>query len=398
MQNDLGFSDFQAGLLGGAPVLAGFLVVLPAGYLADRYLRTRIIAIVMASWGVISALNAVVRNYGQFLAVRTVLGVGETVDNPSSASLIADYYPPDLRGRAYAFQRVGAHRRDLARARARRLGRRGARLALGVPDRRPAGIAARVRGVAASGAGAGRARSRERDAEAAPAVVVKQHGVRALFHDVRLTFRIRTLRSLMIGTAIAHGALSGIGFWAPSFLKRHAGLSGGAAAGVVGGLILVGAIVGTIVGGRLSDRVRDQGAGAPMVVAAVTQAIGAILLMPVFADIPLASVSCLSGIAVVFIVAGFPALAAMVAEVVPAGIRGIAFSVTGFLSALAGALSPLLIGAISDQFEYQFEGKTVGNLAYAFAIVMPLVLVGAFVVWRGRHFVEADKAAAIAAN
>jgi hypothetical protein len=39
VQNDLGFSDFQAGLLGGAPVLAGFLVVLPAGYLADRYLR-----------------------------------------------------------------------------------------------------------------------------------------------------------------------------------------------------------------------------------------------------------------------------------------------------------------------------------------------------------------------
>ena len=100
VQNDLGFSDFQAGLLGGAPVLAGFLVVLPAGYLADRYLRTRIIAIVMASWGVISALNAVVRGYGQFLAVRTVLGVGETVDNPSSASLIADYYPPDIRGRA----------------------------------------------------------------------------------------------------------------------------------------------------------------------------------------------------------------------------------------------------------------------------------------------------------
>ena len=230
-------------------------------------------------------------------------------------------------------------------------------------------------------------------------MVVKQHGVRALFHDVRLTFRIRTLRSLMIGTAIAQGALSGIGFWAPSFLKRHAGLSGGAAAGVVGGLILVGAIVGTIVGGRLSDRVRDQGAGAPMASSAVTQAIGAVLFMPVFADIPLAERgSRLSGIAVVFIVAGFPALAAMVAEVVPAGIRGIAFSVTGFLSALAGALSPLLIGAISDQFEYQFEGKTVGNLAYTFAIVMPLVLVGAFVVWRGRHFVEADKAAAIAAN
>ena len=135
--------------------------------------------------------------------------------------------------------------------------------------------------------------------------------------------------------------MSGIGFWAPSFLERHAGLSGGAAAGLVGVLILGGAIVGTIVGGRLSDRLRHRSAGAPMLVAAVTQAIGALVLMPVFADVPLAVRVILSGIGVVFIVAGFPALAAMVAEVVPATIRGLAFAVTGFLSALAArALAP----------------------------------------------------------
>jgi MFS family permease len=91
-----------------------------------------------------------------------------------------------------------------------------------------------------------------------------------------------------------------------------------------------------------------------------------------------------------FIVAGFPALAAMVAEVVPATIRGLAFSISGFLSALTAASSPLLIGAISDRFTYTYDGKTVGNLAYAFAIVIPLVFVGAFVLVRGRRFVAAD--------
>jgi MFS family permease len=167
---------------------------------------------------------------------------------------------------------------------------------------------------------------------------------------------------------------------------------------VVGVLILSGAIAGTIVGGRLSDRLRDRVPGAPMLVAGVTQAIGAVVIMPVFADIPLAARMILSGIAVLFLVAGFPALSAMVAEVVPANIRGIAFSVTGFLSALAAGVSPLLIGAISHRFHYTFEGETVGNLAYAFAIVMPLVLVGAVVVLRGRHFVEDDKAAAVTAG
>ena len=63
VQDDLGFSDFQAGFLGTAFVLAGFVAVLPAGYLADRYRRTRIIAIVLASWGAISALNAAVTTF-----------------------------------------------------------------------------------------------------------------------------------------------------------------------------------------------------------------------------------------------------------------------------------------------------------------------------------------------
>jgi MFS family permease len=398
VQDDLGFSDLQAGLLAGAPVFAGFLVVLPAGYLADRYRRTRIIAIVMASWGVLSAVNAVVVGYVQFLGVRTVLGVGETVDNPASASLIADYYPPEIRGRAYGLQRVAplvgtALGLVLGGAVGEAFGWRWAFLIVGAPGSL---LALAVWHLAEPARGEHDLANA--DAEAAPSVVVKQHGVRALFHDVRVTFRIRTLRSLMIGTAIAQGALSGIGFWAPSFLERHAGLSGGAAAGLVGVLILGGAIAGTILGGRLSDRLRHRGAGAPMLVAAVTQAIGGLLLMPVFADVPLAVRIALSGIGVVFIVAGFPALAAMVAEVVPASIRGLAFAVTGFLSALAAALSPLLIGAISDRFEYQFDGKTVGNLAYAFAIVMPLVFVGAVIVFRGRHFVEADKARALAAR
>ena len=63
VQDALHFSDFEAGFLGTAFVITGFLVVIPAGYIADRYRRTRIIAIVLASWGAISALNAGVTSY-----------------------------------------------------------------------------------------------------------------------------------------------------------------------------------------------------------------------------------------------------------------------------------------------------------------------------------------------
>ena len=362
----------------------------------------------LASWGVISACNAIVRGFGEFLAVRTVLGIGETVDNPASASLIADYYPVNLRGRAYAYQRVAptlgaAFGLALGGTVGQLLGWRWAFLIVGAPGSLLAIAVWRLREPARG----------EHDALVEPELLVlsttrpereaasaeepapgaaQQRGLRAMAHDVRLAFRIRTLRSLMIGTAIATGALSGIGFWAPAFLERHAGLSGGAAAGLVGGLILVGAIFGTIIGGRYTDRLRDRYAGAPMLVAGVTQAIGALVLLPVFADVPLGVRVILSLIGVMFIVAGFPALAAMVAEVVPANIRGLAFSISGFLSALTAALSPLLIGAISDQFEYVYKGKTVGNLAYVFAIVIPLVFVGSVVLLRGRRFVGDDVA------
>jgi len=44
---------------------------------------------------------------------------------------------------------------------------------------------------------------------------------------------VRTLRALMIGTAIGTGALTGIGFWAPTFYERHTTLTSSQASGVV---------------------------------------------------------------------------------------------------------------------------------------------------------------------
>ena len=46
------------------------------------------------------------QNLAQFIAIRAALGIGETIDNPASQSLLADYYPTERRGRAYAAQRA----------------------------------------------------------------------------------------------------------------------------------------------------------------------------------------------------------------------------------------------------------------------------------------------------
>jgi MFS family permease len=395
VQDDLGFSDTQAGVLGTAFVLTGFLVVLPAGYLADRYHRTRIIAVVLASWGVISGLNALVRSFWQFLLVRATLGVGETIDNPASQSLIADYYRTDVRGRAFALQRATpffgqALGLGLAGGVAAVLSWRWAFLLVGVPGSLLAVATWRLPEPR-------RGESDEAPAEpeaplpvSPPVLPNRDAGAAALLRDVRDAIQVRTLRSLMIGSAIAAGALSGLGFWAAAFYERHTSLGSGGSAGLAGLLILVGAIGGTFTAGRVVDRVRDRYEGAPMLLAGVCQAIGAALLMLTFLDVPIALRIPVQGVAVAFIVGGLVAIPVMITEVVPAEVRGISFSVTGFLSAVAGAISPLLIGFIADQFDYVVDGEVKGNLANAFLIVTPLVFVGALVLLQGRRHVAGD--------
>ncbi len=401
VQDDLGFSDTQAGLLGTAFVLTGFLVVLPAGYLADRHRRTRIIAVVLASWGVISGLNALVRSFWQFLLVRATLGIGETVDNPASQSLLADYYRADVRGRAFALQRATpffgqALGVGLAGGIAGVLGWRWAFLLVGVPGSLLALAVWRLpeptRGESDEGA-----HLDEPEAPlpvSAPVVPAVSTGAGALIADVRRAMAVRTLRSLMVGSAIAAGALSGLGFWAAAFYERHTSLGSGGGAGIAGALILVGAISGTFIAGRQVDRLRARYEGAPMLLAGVCQFAGASLLMVSFLDVPLAVRIPLQGVAVAFVVGGLVAIPVMITEVVGAGIRGIAFSVTSFLSAVAGAASPLVIGVIADRFDLVVDGEVKGNLANAFLIVTPLVLVGALVLLRGRRHVTADIAAA----
>jgi MFS family permease len=386
VQDDLGFSDFQAGLLASVVIITGLLVTLPSGYIADRRTRTRIIAVMLVTWGVISAFNAAVRVFWQFLVVRAVLGIAETIDNPASQSLIADYYPSSLRGRAYAFQRAAptiglAAGIGLGGGIGAALGWRWAFLIVGVPGSL---LALHVWRMPEPPRGA------SDDAPDAVATQASGSAVRATINDSLGVLRIPVLRSLMIGTAISAGATSGFAFWATAFYERHTSLGQGGAAGIVGGIVLLGAVAGTLFGGNVSDRLKQRDPSAPMLLAGVSQLAASGLFALTFLSVPLWFRLPGQVMAVLLLVAAFPALAAMTAEVVPADLRGIAFSVTGLLSALASAVSPLLVGAIADQFKFTVNGQVKGNLEHAFLIVTPLIAVGALVLLRGRRHLLAE--------
>ena len=65
-------------------------------------------------------------------------------------------------------------------------------------------------------------------------------------------------------------------------------------------------------------------------------------------------------VAVVCIVGGLLALAVMITEVVPAALRGAAFSLTGFLAVARRRAVTAAIGVIADQFDYVVDGEDEG--------------------------------------
>lgn len=87
-------TDFQAGLLLG-PAFAIFYTFMgvPLGWAADRYNRTKLIAIGMSLWSVMTACCGLSANFIQIFLARIGVGVGEAALTPSAVSLLSDYFP-----------------------------------------------------------------------------------------------------------------------------------------------------------------------------------------------------------------------------------------------------------------------------------------------------------------
>lgn len=107
---DLGVSDTQIGLLQGfAFAIFYTLAGIPLGRLADRVDRRRLVAIGIFVWSFATALCGLAKTYGQLFLARVGVGVGEAALGPAAYSLLADYFPPERRGRAIGVYSMGVY-------------------------------------------------------------------------------------------------------------------------------------------------------------------------------------------------------------------------------------------------------------------------------------------------
>ena len=77
------------------------------GALADKYNRTRLIAIGLAFWSILTALSGAARGFVSMLIPRMLIGVGESMMTPTAMSLLSDRFPARQLGFASGFYYMG---------------------------------------------------------------------------------------------------------------------------------------------------------------------------------------------------------------------------------------------------------------------------------------------------
>jgi MFS family permease len=400
LQDEWGFSDAWAGAIATAAAVAGLIALLPAGWMADHLRRTRVLGLVLASWAVLTTASAAAVAFWMFFLIRVVLGAAMHVDNPPASSLLADSYPPVVRGRVFGYQRVafvvgtgvgigiGGGVGDA-------LGWRAAFLVMVIPGLIVAALCWRLPEPARGGldravpadapVDGGRAALLE-EMELGPLDELESRGgARQELARVRETLRIPTIRTLYIGLTVAFLGFNGIAFWLPTFLERTHDISEGAAAGITAGAALIAGLGGSLLGGVLGDRRERRATGGRIDLVVISLAVGGVFLLGALL-VPTLGPQVLVMLVAAFVLSlSFANFAAAAADVLPARIRGTGFALFTFLLTLGSALGPLVVGAVSD---------ATGSLGVALAVAVLPTLPGAFVVARARTTLAADAAAA----
>lgn len=381
IREDFGLSDATVGLLPLAVVLITGLLSLPAGNWADSWSRRYILSIGAVVWGIAGLLAAGAQNFIQLFLTRALLGAGQGTIGPTHGSLISDYYPIRLRGRALGYHRAA---NPLGQVLGAVIGGaiiaaaswRWTFLAAAIPGLLMGLYALRLREPA-------RGEADLKDASVDNPLLKEfltdpedRWGFRRSLGTIA---RNKTLRYLILTNAAFGFMLSGVVFWIPAFYERRYGFSAQEASFALAGLALC-AFIGTWYGGPLADRWLNRGMTflarmglVATIVLTVTWTIGFGIQ-----SAPVSLVFLLAGAFVTSL--GIPGLINIIAAASPPHIRAQAFAAFGLaLAVLGGALAPVVVGLISELFQAQFDATQGEGLRYG--MVLSTVVAGSLGTW-----------------
>ena len=391
----LHIGDLQIGLLLSCFVIVNGLVTVPAGYLADRWNRKRAIGHTIVAWSGLTALTAAMPNFGGLLAVRSALGFGQAVTEPSAASLLGDFYTQDRRGLAFSIQQclffvgfgVGI---GLGGIIGNAFGWRAAFLIVGTPGVLIAAFAYKLREPTRG----------EADKLQAGVQVVGDEPVElfedglgrfvtdlwdGLKADARTILSITTMRYALVGVSALLFTITAVGAALPQFYERQLGVKTGLAEGLVAVLVMGGGIPGVLLGGRVADRYMSRLKGARMAIPAYCLFVGNALFVLSYLRLPFAAAFPLEVLGFGIVCMAIPALRAGLTDAVPHNLRGSGFGFFNLASVVLGA-------GVASLIVFPIAGAFGDNYRVAFLILSPPVFVGAWILLRAREHLDADAA------
>ncbi|BFT32163.1 MFS transporter [Alteromonas sp. D210916BOD_24] len=108
IQDSLGISDSQLGLIGGLYFALFYCFIsIPVGWFADKSNRVKVLSLACTIWSAATIACGLAKTFPQLAVARMTVGVGEAGGVPPSYAIITDYFPPGKRGMALGIFNLG---------------------------------------------------------------------------------------------------------------------------------------------------------------------------------------------------------------------------------------------------------------------------------------------------
>ena len=101
MQDDLGLTPEQYGLVLSAFALAYMIFEIPSGALGDKIGPRKVLTRIVIWWSVFTSLTGAAANYTWLLIIRFLFGAGEAGAYPNSSGSVSRWFPATERARAH---------------------------------------------------------------------------------------------------------------------------------------------------------------------------------------------------------------------------------------------------------------------------------------------------------
>jgi len=366
-------SDGFMGLLLG-PAFAVFysILAIPFAIYADRHSRINIICAGCVIWSVFTMLGGFADSQYTLAAARVGVGVGEAAFQAPAFSLIASYFRPEQRGKAFAVMALSVYIGQI-------LGYSGGPAIAAQSDWRMAFIVMGAAGLVV--------------------VVLAWLLVREPPHEettakhpplvgtfLRLMC-VPSYRYMAFGMGL--GVMSGIafGFWGPTLFSRAYNLSQTEAGSAFGVAFTGPALLGVIGFGALVDHLTKNGYGRALALSAIA------LTMATLSVIGAIWASSVDNAVLWAIPAGLlgggwsVGLYASLQYILPDRMRATGTALAMLVVNILGfVLGPWIAGEISDIF-----GADANGIRQGLTIVVPVGILGALLIWLGAKSLEADR-------